>query len=457
MSLSLLNARRLLAGLMLALSLPITAAVAMPLGPSTPVSPSPDRSQGAPEIAINATGASVIVWHDFRAAAVFARRFAADGSAVGEAILVDARPDNRRDLLPDVALADDGRFVVVWQRVNAGLPEGPIQNLIRRFAADGTALEPARELDRAGDLQRIGAPSLAGDGSGNHAVVWSRLTTTPPVSTMILPRVESEIVRGVEELLIEHRAADGSLRAPQQSVESIDAVNRDSNFRIGVINGFRSSDRGYTGYDVAMNAVGETAVAWSDERYYASGNLVITAGALLASRTVNLYARRYGRNAAAIGDRITADSLIAFGDLPTQRSSPRVAIDRAGAMTVAWSDVPSFFALAQRAPAYARRIEADGRKRSATRIGDTQLSSAMPPALAALDDGRAIAALTRGGASDLLTQVIAANGRVVGEPSVVEALAGVVGVPAIATRGDGSHIVVWTADGVVRQRRFSAP
>lgn len=451
------NPFRFIAGLILALGASITGAVAMPLGPSTLVSPGPDAAQGAPEVAVNAAGAAVIVWHDSRANAVFARRFAADGSAVGEAILVDARPDNRRDLLPDIALADDGRFVVAWQRVNAGLPEGPIQNLIRRFAADGTALEPARELDRAGNFQRIGAPSLAGDGSGNHAVVWSRLTTMPPSRTSILPRFESEIVRGVEELLIEHRAADGSLRAPQQSVEAIDAVTRDANFRIGVINGFRSSDRGYTGYDVAMNAVGDTAVAWSDERYYASGNLVITAGALLASRTVNLYARRYGLNASAAGDRITVDSLTAVGDLPTRRSAPRVAIDRSGAMTVVWSDVPTLLGLAERAPAYARRIEADGRKRLTARIGDTQVSIAQPPAVAALDDGRAIAALTRGGTSDLLTRAITANGRPEGEPNRVEANAGVAGIPSIAARGDGSHIVVWASDRLVRQRRYGPP
>lgn len=457
MSLPLPKPAGLVAGLVLALSLSITSAAAMPLGQATVVSPSADASQGAPEIAINATGASVIVWHDSRAAAVFARRFAADGSAIGEAILVDARPDNRRDLLPDVALADDGRFVVAWQRVNAGLPEGPIQNLIRRFAADGTALEPARELDRAGAMQRIGAPSLAGDGSGNHAVVWSRLTTTPPRSTSLLPRFETRIVDGVEALLIEHRAADGSLRTPQQAVETIDTADRVSTFRIGVVNGFRSSERGYTGYDVAMSAVGETAVTWSDERYYDSGNLVITAGALLASRTVNLYARRYGLNASAVGNRITVDSLTAVGTLPTRRSAPRVAIDRAGAMTVVWSDVPTVLGLTDRAPAYARRIEADGRKRLAARIGDTQLSLVLPPAVAAFDDGRAIAALTRGGAADLLTQGIAANGRADGEPNQVAAAAGVVSIPAIAARGDGSHIVVWASGGLIRQRRFGPP
>ena len=457
MPLSLPNAARPVVGLMLALGLSIAEVVAAPLGPVTPVTAIHAAFQSAPEVAVNNSGASVVVWQEDETQAVFAQRFAADGSAVGEPIRVDARPDNRRDLAPDVALADDGRFVVVWQRVNAGLPEGPTQNFIRRFAANGTPLAAAQALDQAGPFQLIGVPSLAGDGSGNHAVVWSRFTTTERNGAVILPRYyDNDTVRGVQELVIEHRAADGSLRAPQQVADAIDTVTRDGQFVVGSAVTAFGAKRRYSGYDVTMNAAGEAAVSWTDDREYEGSIRVVVAGSRLAERTVNLYARRYAANASAAGDRITVSSLTTAGRIATERSAPRIGLDRQGAMTAAWADLPYLLGLRYAADNYVRRVDADGRLRPRAKVGVSEGFLVQSPVIAALDDGRALVAFVQGGTLDIVTQVVDAGGQASGAAVEVADSVRVDSPPVIAAQGSGAHIVAWSVNGVVYLRRYGA-
>lgn len=446
---------RRLSGLLLVLTLGL--AQAAPLGPAIVVAAG-GGAQSAPSVAVDAAGRSVIVWHEQAAAAVFARRFAADGSPLGEAIVVDARPDNRRDLLAEVAMTADGGFVVAWQRVSAGLPEGPTTNLIRRFSADGLPLEGARVLDIAGPVQLIGAPALAGDGSGNHVVVWSRFTTVSRVDATILPRRhDHDIVRGVSELVIEHRAADGSLRAPQAVVDALDTVERSALFSIGPVRTFLNAEQAAGGYDVTMNAVGEAAVAWSDERYLEAGTLLVTAGAQLATRTVNLHARRYAATTTAITGPLPVSSITTIGRAPTRRSPPVVALDRSGGITVAWADLPLTLGLETESDIHALRIEADGRRRLRSMVGNGEGFLSRAPAIAAFDDGRALVSFTQSRTLDVVTRALGATGRVEGAVTEVADSVRVSGVPVLAARGDGGHVVVWSASGVLTMRRYGPP
>jgi CSLREA domain-containing protein len=98
------------------------------------------------------------------------RRFRADG--------VPLDPTDRRvntfttgdQLSPDVAVDPNGNFVVVWSSSDGLAPERAIR--MRRFRADGTALDPTDlRIDSAPGSTRA-YPAVASDARGNFVVVW---------------------------------------------------------------------------------------------------------------------------------------------------------------------------------------------------------------------------------------------------------------------------------------------
>ncbi len=71
---------------------------------------------------------------------------------------------------PDVAAADDGRFVVAWEGIGPGDVDGGI--FYRRFLADGTALDAT---DRRANTTVAGIqsnPAVAMDAAGNFILAW---------------------------------------------------------------------------------------------------------------------------------------------------------------------------------------------------------------------------------------------------------------------------------------------
>jgi hypothetical protein len=105
-----------------------------------------------PSAAMNASGNSVVVWADTRTAAhgeIFGQRFDASGQRVGGNFQVSAGEGtiwNR----PEVALLDDGRFMVGWTDSSAA----GFNARGREYAATGTPLGPPVRL-----MDRPGAPS----------------------------------------------------------------------------------------------------------------------------------------------------------------------------------------------------------------------------------------------------------------------------------------------------------
>ena len=269
-------------------------------------------------------------------------------------------------------------------------------------------------------------------------------------------------VNGVPSLMFrigneQYRAANGSLRAPQRIVDAIDTLKRDGLFVVGAaVTGF-GSNRRYSGYDVTMNAAGEAAVTWTDDREYEGAIRVVVAGSRLAERTVNLYARRYAANTSAATDRITVSSLTTAGRIATERSAPRIGLDRQGAMTAAWADLPYLLGLRYAADNYVKRIEADGRQRTRAKVGVSEGFIVQAPAIAALDDGRALVAFVQGGTLDIVTQAVDVSGRAAGAAVEVADSVRVDGPPVIAAQGSGAHIVAWSSNGSVFLRRYGAP
>lgn len=448
---------RLLAGLLLTMS--ASAINAAPLGPETPVVPETAATRVDPAIAVNAAGVSVVVWRDQDAGVIQGRRFAADGSALGSVFTVSTLPDNRTDAAPDVAITDSGAFAVVWYRQTRESQPAEafvMQNLIRRFGANGQPLGEPAVLADAQRFEALGAPVIAGDGLGRQAVVWSRYTTTLRNGAVILPRFyRNDLVRGISEIVIDQFDADGTRRAERATVGLRGTVNRDAAFIADGVQADFDSARGFRGYDVAMNAAGEAAVTWSDEDYFMVGLFVRPLPTSLGARVVDFHARRYRADGTAAGDAETVATLASASRIADERTAPRIALDEAGTMTVGWTDARTI--VFPQGTAYVKRIAANGLSLRSS-IGSTPGFIPLPPVLAPIDAGRSVAVLSQGGTLDLIDQTINADGRSAGSPQQVSPSARVFGLPAVAAQPNGAHVIVWTAEnGTLLMRRYSRP
>jgi len=138
-----------------------------------------------PVVAADARGNFVVVWVKYGGEpatnGVWARRFAADGTARGGEFRVSPQGPTADDEAT-VAMAPDGRFVVTWlQRFR---PDG--QAIVaRRFAASGSALSGVLTVSppAARSLVAPGHPDVAMDAAGNFVVVWAT-----PIATRNLLR-----------------------------------------------------------------------------------------------------------------------------------------------------------------------------------------------------------------------------------------------------------------------------
>lgn len=130
-------------------------------------------------VAMNASGDFVVAWnsatHDPATTGVFVQRYAADGSARGGAIRVNA---GERDIyaLTAVAIAPDGGFIVVWPERGKGLPVAtnivPSYIMAQRYTADGTPKEGPITVQTS-FLNNLRVPTVGIDNQGGFVVAWN--------------------------------------------------------------------------------------------------------------------------------------------------------------------------------------------------------------------------------------------------------------------------------------------
>ena len=138
------------------------------------------RTQTQPRVAVSAAGNFVVVWEGDSGGTgreeVFGRCYAADGTPASGVFQVNAARVNQPQYAPDVAMAADGRFAVVWtdagvDRTDAQLYTADCQRSGSEFTAlpglvSTIAMDPAGNFVVAGiagdgDLYGISAPVLA--------------------------------------------------------------------------------------------------------------------------------------------------------------------------------------------------------------------------------------------------------------------------------------------------------
>ena len=158
----------------------------VPEGPEFQVNTYTISRQTFPAVGMDADGNFAIAWRSSLQGSpggtIFAQRFAADGTRLGEEFRVG--PDNSvRDSQsePQMAMGAGGDFVITWSNREVGaLAEELGQNQLedrwieaRVYNADGTPRTAAQRTTTRTDDQFPRAPRVAMDAQGNIVLVWA--------------------------------------------------------------------------------------------------------------------------------------------------------------------------------------------------------------------------------------------------------------------------------------------
>lgn len=140
--------------------------------------------QGKPNAAIGPDGSSVVVWHsigsvgnDSSIFSIQAQRFAAGGTMSGAQFQVNTYTTNLQ-INPDVAMRDDGSFLVVWESVESS--SGDNDNGIhgQLFSADGSPIGGQFPLNSYTTSSQSN-PVISFAPSGEFVATWESYAASP--------------------------------------------------------------------------------------------------------------------------------------------------------------------------------------------------------------------------------------------------------------------------------------
>ncbi len=354
------------------------------------------NSQSFPAVAMNAAGASVVVWRNFAGEPeIRAQRFNSAGVAIGPELGVNTYTDGVQDH-PDVAIDDAGRFVVVWE--SFGQDGSSYGVYAQRYGTAGQKLGGELRVNVT-TLDRQRSPAVAMASDGRFVVVWQAKPAGP-----------------LDVIMARRYAADGSPASGELPVNT-------------KTNGLTGSPA------VAMAADGRFAVAWETTAYPTGGGSDIAM-------------RRFGANGTALGNEVLVNTT-------TQQTqdSPAIAMAASGVVEVAWE---SFLQDGSDQGIFAQRFAAGGGKLG----GEVQVNSFTAgiqnaASVAILADGTALVVWR-----DVERDAIYARSLdTAGAPSGGERLIDqdVSGDAEVAADADGDFFVVWQNTGPDVYGRFGAP
>ncbi|HKY91878.1 MAG TPA: hypothetical protein VJM11_12600 [Nevskiaceae bacterium] len=126
--------------------------------------------QRNPRVAMSATGRFVVTWAgpDPDGDGVHVRRYNAQGAALGDQVRVNGEVAGYQ-VRPDVAMDAAGNFTVIW--TGPGAEGAAVDVFQRRFAADGTPLGDQRRVNKATAYDQDYA-TIAMDADGDAVIAW---------------------------------------------------------------------------------------------------------------------------------------------------------------------------------------------------------------------------------------------------------------------------------------------
>ena len=168
-------------------------ATGRPLGPDFRVNSGTLREQSLPQVVVDGSGGFLVGWRSFGGEDmffdIFAQRYAADGTPVGNEFQINAADTERASQSEySLAMADDGSFVAVWAEPGPDT-SGPAGLRAQRFAADSNSTRigpPIAVNSTQGAINDEPAITLTPHG---FFIAWRSYVTGPsPVVPEILGR-----------------------------------------------------------------------------------------------------------------------------------------------------------------------------------------------------------------------------------------------------------------------------
>ena len=239
--------------------------------------------QQDPNVAMNASGDFVVTWSgkgSDDSDGIYARRFDGSGTALGSVFTVNADTTGKQ-VSPDVAINDEGRFVITW--VDEGQGKAV---LVRTFDASGAAggvitVEPD-----------VADPAVAMDSSGAFSLVWAENGVDSDKHAIVLQSFDADGTPVGARIQVNTTEADQQERPAIAMTSQGDMViTWESNKQDGddVTTVLRTFTAGaavagdeiiantYTvgaqeTPDIALNDAGQLVVVWSGERASGSGS-----------------------------------------------------------------------------------------------------------------------------------------------------------------------------------------
>ncbi|MEZ0372428.1 MAG: hypothetical protein ACAI44_25280 [Candidatus Sericytochromatia bacterium] len=151
----------------------------LPVGAEIKVNTSETGDQVAPDVAMNPSGRSVVVWQgpDADGTGIYAQVYDSSGNTVGGEIAVNNNAVFSQ-FQPAVAIDDDGDFVVAWTGSVTG-SDNDLGIFARRFDSTGAPLAVQFRVN-TDTVNAQTTPAVAMNGAGRFAVTWQSNDAFPP-------------------------------------------------------------------------------------------------------------------------------------------------------------------------------------------------------------------------------------------------------------------------------------
>lgn len=321
-----------------------------PVGPEIQVNTLTTGDQWQPAIASDADGNFLVAFAGFDASlttdwGVFGRRFAADGTPLGDPFVIAEVPSFFSNEIA-VAMTPAGGFVAAWSAVPDIDDPSTFAVSTRWFDAGGVPTGPA-VMVHAATTDNCSQPAVGIDAAGNVAVAWTLIPAAGGPSQIMLRQFAADGTSGPEVAVT--ATPTGNESAAVAVLGSGSAVVVWAGVNGGVWDTFGRV------FDSVGQPLGQAfrvvqGLAWGGLPDVAADGMGNFVTAYLANGGV--YARRFTSTGTPLGDEVRANG--PGGGV----SMPAVAADATGRFVVSWTQGPNSPGAAS--DVWARAFNADG-------------------------------------------------------------------------------------------------
>ena len=299
------------------------------------------NNQSSPSVAMDASGDFVVAWQsrdqDGSYEGIFARRYQADGTALDANDFQVNTYTTNRQRNPSVAMDADGDFVVAWQ---SNGQDGSLYGVFaRRYQANGTALDASDFQINTYTTDRQQNPSVAMDADGDFVVAWESFGQTGGSFSIFMRRYQANGTA--------LDASDVQVNTYTTSFQSNPSVAMDADGGFVVAwegyrtagNSFDIFTRRYQANGTALDAsdVQVNTYTTSDQLFPsvamdADGNFVVAWEGFLQDGDSNgVFAQQYQADGTPMGSEIQVNTYTT-----SRQQAPSVAMADDGDFVVAW-------------------------------------------------------------------------------------------------------------------------